>query len=63
MCYPHQEPPVDLVHVSAGAGDRMNTTLFNIDLGTHLKIVVVGLMGATLFTWVAIMAHWNVSGI
>jgi hypothetical protein len=41
----------------------MNTTLLKIDLVTHLKIVVVGLMGATLFTWAALMAHWGTNGI
>lgn len=42
---------------------EMNTTLLKIDLVTHLKIVVVGLMGAPLFTWAALMAHWGTNGI
>jgi hypothetical protein len=41
----------------------MNATLFRTDLATHLKIVIVGLMGATLFTWAAVLAHWPVNGM
>jgi hypothetical protein len=40
----------------------MNSTLLKTDLVTHLKIVTVGLMGAALFTWSGLMAHWNVIG-
>jgi hypothetical protein len=41
----------------------MNATLLKTDLVTHLKIIVVGLMGATIFTWAALVAHWNANGM
>jgi hypothetical protein len=35
----------------------MNATLFNADAGTHLKIVLVALFGATIVVWASIAAH------
>jgi hypothetical protein len=50
--------------IGIGVGEsKMNATLFRTDLATHLKIVAIGLMGATLFTWAAILAHWNINGM
>jgi hypothetical protein len=35
----------------------MNTTLFNADAGTHLKIIVVAPLGAIVVVWASIAAH------
>jgi len=37
----------------------MNATLFNSDAGTHLKIIVVALLGALVVVWVSIAAHFR----
>jgi hypothetical protein len=37
--------------------DAMSHSMYNADRGTHLKIVVVGLLCATLVAFVGIFAH------
>jgi hypothetical protein len=48
--------PADPVTVS-DREDTMNHSMYNADLRTHLKIVVVGLLCATLVAAVGIFAH------
>ena len=38
----------------------MKAIMLKTDRVTHVKIVTVGLAGATIFTWLGLMAHWNV---
>ena len=35
----------------------MNATLMNADAGTHLKIIALSLLGATVVVWVLIFAN------